>query len=146
MGLTGTETFDMYLAINKLLDNEDENLEFKMALLKNRSVIKNVATNIQDGIEVQNKEQLRMAVKYCDKGEDKKPIIVTTENGSGYTGLDYGKHTEYDNLLDRIEGERKTLMEGENDFDFKPIKVKLIPKNINGLLLRDIEPLLEKED
>jgi len=144
MKLTKLDIFNMHVAITKLLDNDDDNLDFKMMLVKNRSVIKNITTDMQDELDTQNKMLQKLAVKFCDKDENDKPITVTIEKTTTYKGLEYGKHEAYDKLSDDIQEKRKVLMKEKCDVDLKLIDMNMIPKNTNGLLLKDIEPLIKE--
>ena len=54
MKLMALEIFSMYQAISKLLDNDEDCIDFKKILIKNRSIISNKAKEIQDIIEMQN--------------------------------------------------------------------------------------------
>ncbi len=143
MKLSNMEIFSMYGAIAKLLDNDDDCIEFKKMLIKGKAIISNKATEIQEVIEMQNKSLRKLAVAYCDKDpKTDKPILVDKQ----YQGLEYGNNKEYDNLFDKINDDRGKMLKEVYDYDFKKIKWDLVPKNINGILLAEIAPLMEEEE
>jgi len=145
--LKNSEALKIFNSINDCLKSNENKYEFNYALSKNKKKLEKIVTDINEEIELINKEISRIKVKYCGKDKDGKPIIIrhpADPSKSVYQGLEYGLNPEYDVRMEEMETKLKEIMKHENEIEVYLIKKQHIPEKIFGTNFDNIIEFIEE--
>ncbi len=138
--LTRSEISALYKKINETLES-DEVLKSVVvyALVKTKHALKPIAEEMVEFIDKSIKQERLLALKYCQKDENGKPVIV----GEAYAGLEYGKCSEYDSELDALLEQRKKYVREKISVEIHTITKENVPESGKAHVLNLIYMLTE---
>jgi len=149
MEKTKAEVRSLYQNIELILNSDDEiGIDCAYALSRTKSYIKNIVEEGNDQINTFQKEERKLAVKYCDKDKDGKPItspIIEDGKitGERYSGLGLGKNTEYDEQIEAIIEKRNSYFKEIVEIKVHHIDMEKIPKKGKAFIISTLCELVE---
>jgi len=157
MKITKAEAFEIANAVTQLVNAAEGKYELIYGLDHNRRKLKPLLEEISEMNELHKKLRQNLAVKYCAKDKDGKPVIHTfpviqddKEIGKQtiYSGLERGMQPEYDTEVDKIAQAEKDKFKEETEFEPYMIKREYLPAEIKagqGGMYAAITPLIESK-
>lgn len=124
--------------------NSEEELTFKIihAVTKVKNQIKTEVEEINEMLTSMQRNETKLAVKWCFKDKDGKPVIKDDR----YCGLETGVNAEYDDAVNTcIEG-RKAYMKEEVDVEMHYINKEDMPKKGPANVLEALCYFIEEPD
>jgi len=140
--LTREEALQVESAIDAILKREGNRFEFEYALVKNRRKLKAHNAETREDISIMQKELRALALEYCDKDDDGKPVM----QNNMYAGLETGKHPEYDARTEEIHAAIKAKLKTPVELEPYLIKKEYLPSASLGTALIALMDFIEGEE
>lgn len=142
MEMTRFEVREFYGMIEATLKSE-ETLDFDViyALTKTKGKLRHVAEEIVEMIENTRKAEQQLCLKFCDKDDEGKP--VTEDNR--FSGLEIGKHPEYDNAIEDLISKRTAFLNEKINVEIHHINKEIIPKKGKANILETLCYFVKEE-
>lgn len=116
------DVFRMFKAITELQAIKKASWEFYFWLLEIKKKLSCIVKDEQEKQRILQDEIQELAIQYCTKDKDGKPIVVKEETGEVYTGLSKGLNPEYDKRVKEIVDANRDLLNTVFIVSFEGIK------------------------
>ena len=143
MKMTRGEVRVFFAKLEATLNSEAElGFDIIYALNKTKNKVKPIAEEANEMLISLQKAERQLAVKFCERDKDDKPIIRDDK----YIGLETGRNTEYDEKIEDLIDKRVKYFKEEVEISIHHIERKIVPKKEKASILELLCHFIEENN